>query len=58
MYIYIYAIMKTNCPTGYHHNSIVATHALGHMINCTLCAQVHELQKSHCGDNREGTLFS
>ena len=23
-----------------------------------LGAQVHELPKSHCGDNREGTLFS
>ena len=22
------------------------------------CAQVHELPQSHCGDNREGTLFS
>ena len=22
------------------------------------CAQVHELPPSHCGDNREGTLFS
>ena len=27
----------------------------------TMCppgAQVHELPQSHCGDNREGTLFS
>ena len=23
--------MKTMCPPGYHHNSFVATHALGHM---------------------------
>ena len=22
------------------------------------CAQVHELPQSHCGNNREGTLFS
>ena len=44
IYIYIYVIMKTMCPPGYHHNGFVATHALGHM--------------SHCGDNREGTLFS
>ena len=28
----IYAIMKTMCPPGYHHNGFVATHALGHMI--------------------------
>ena len=24
--------MKTKCPLSYHHNSFVATHALGHMI--------------------------
>ena len=24
--------MKTMCPPGYHHNGIVATHALGHMM--------------------------
>ena len=28
------------------------------MCNHTSCAQVHELPQSHCGDNREGTLFS
>ena len=28
------------------------------MSNRTSCAQVHELPQSHCGDNREGTLFS
>ena len=49
--------MKTMCPLGYHHNGFVATHALGHIM-CTSCAQVHELPQSHCGDNREGTLFS
>ena len=27
-----YAIMKTIGPAGYHHNGLVATHALGHMI--------------------------
>ena len=46
--------MKTMCPPGYHHNGLVATHALGR----TSCAQVHELPQGHCGDNREGTLFS
>ena len=56
--IYIYVIMKTMCPPGYHHNDFVASHALGHMMNRTSCAQVHELPQSHCGDNREGTLFS
>ena len=24
--------MKTMCPSGYHHNEFVATHALGHMM--------------------------
>ena len=28
------------------------------MCNRTLGAQVHELSQSHCGYNREGTLFS
>ena len=67
--IYIYEIMKTMCPPGYHHNGFVVTHALGHMmyglcpsaqvVMCTRsCAQVHQLPQSHCGDNREGTLFS
>ena len=41
--------MKTMCPPGYHHNGFVVG---------TSCAQVHELPQSHCGDNREGTLFS
>ena len=47
--------MKTMCPPGDHRNGFVATHALWH--NLTSCAQLHELPKSHCGDNREGTLF-
>ena len=24
--------MKIMCPPGYHHNGLVATHALGHMM--------------------------
>ena len=56
--IYIYAIMKTMCPPGYHPNNFVATHTLGYMMNRTSCAQVHELPQSHRGDNRESTLFS
>ena len=24
--------MKTMCPSGYHHNSFVATNVLGHMM--------------------------
>ena len=38
--------MKTMCPPGYHHNGFVTTHALG------------QVPQSHCGGNREGTLFS
>ena len=30
--IYIYEIMKTLCPPGYHHNGFMAIHALGHMM--------------------------
>ena len=43
----------TMCPPGYHRNGFVATFTL-----LRSCAQVHELTQSHCGDNREGTLFS
>ena len=28
----IHAIIKTICPTSYHHSGFVATHALGHMM--------------------------
>ena len=27
-----YAIMKSMCTPGYHHNGFVAIHALGHII--------------------------
>ena len=55
--------MKTACLPGYHHNGFVATHALGHMTysyrtSYTKDTKVHELPQSHCGYNREGTLFS
>ena len=30
--VYIYAIMKTMCPPGYHHNGLVIPRALGHMM--------------------------
>ena len=26
--------MKTMCPHSYHYNSVVATHALGHIMSC------------------------
>ena len=53
IYIYIlYLIMKTVClPVP-----VITTMALWH--NRTSRAQVYELIQSHCGDNREGTLFS
>ena len=50
--------MKTMCPPGYYHNGFVAIHALGHMMYVTSCPQVHELPQGHCGNNREGALFS
>ena len=51
MYIYIYAIMKIMCPSGFYHSSFMTTHAPGHMIygfrkcsgNRASCVQVHEL---------------
>ena len=48
MYIYIciYNIYK------YVHIYNISGH------NRTSCAEVHELPQSHCGDNREGKLFS
>ena len=50
----IYVIMKTmnNVPSMaeyHHHNSFVATHAIGHMI--------YEFPQSHCGHNREGIFI-
>ena len=37
---------KTICHPGYYHNGFMAWHV-----------QVHELPQSHCGDNREDTVF-
>ena len=53
--------MKTIFPPSYHDSGFMATHALDRRmmygihhgyIRDTSCAQVHELPKSHCGDNR------
>ena len=39
----VYAIMKTTCPPGYHHNGFVAIHALGHMMYvCTLLVPINQ----------------
>ena len=39
----IYAIMKTMCPPGYHHNGFLATRALRHTMNNV--ATVHHVPK-------------
>ena len=54
-YSNIFAIMKTMCPAGYYHVPYIMYIIMYIMYNRTLCAQVPH---SHCGDNREGTLFS
>ena len=42
----IYAIMKTMCPPGYHHNGFMATHARGHMMyGCTMLFRSKFAQK-------------
>ena len=50
--------MKTMCPPSYHHNSFVATRALGHMMyGCTLLVPMNQRvlkklskeHKCHCG---------
>ena len=33
---------KTMCPSGYHHNGFVASHALGHMMY-----DVHNVHDAH-----------
>ena len=37
---------------------VITTMALWQRMHLGSCARVHELPQSHCGDNREGTLFS
>ena len=56
----LYAIIKTMYCRGYDRNGFVGTQAVGQMMYGYVisCTQVHELPQSHCGDNREGTLFS
>ena len=36
VYMYIYVIMQTMRPPGYHHKCFVAIRALGHMIGKTV----------------------
>ena len=59
----IYEIMKNNVlsrlsPQWVCGNSCTWAHDVRLSPNRASCAQVHELPQSHCGDNREGTLFS
>ena len=42
----LYAITKTMCPPGYHHNDFVATHALGHMMYVSY-THTHSLTHTH-----------
>ena len=44
----IYVIMKTMCPRGYHHNGLMATHALGHMCMSCHKAIVVITGRAHC----------
>ena len=50
--MYIYVIMKTMCPPGYHHNGFVATHAhdVHHVPKCMSChkAIVVITGRAHC----------
>ena len=56
IYMVMYVIMKTMRPPSCHHNDMVVTCTWAydvpwaHVPKCML--------QSHCGDNREGTLFS
>ena len=47
----IYAIMKTMCPPGYHHNGFVATHALGHMMYGYRIYRIFIMKKSYLLEN-------
>ena len=54
IYIYIYIYIHINIDTYMYIWYIWYIR----LMNRTSCAQVHQLPQSHCGDNREGTLFS
>ena len=62
IYIYIYIYIQSWKQFAL---PVITTMALWQLMHfetwctsCTPCAQVHELPQSHCGDNREGRLFS
>ena len=48
-----YAIIKTKCPSGYHGNGFVATHALGHMMyRYTLLVPMNQKMLKKSGKER------
>ena len=56
----VYAIMKTMCPPGHHHNGFVEHSSVHWYQQCVTVhhVPVHELPQSHCGNNWGGTLLS
>ena len=56
----VYAIMKTMCPPGHHHNGFVEHSSFHWYQQCVTVhhVPVHELPQSHCGNNWGGTLLS
>ena len=54
MYIYVYIYIYI-CN---HESNVPSRLSPQWLCGKASCAQVRELPQSHCGDNREGTLFS
>ena len=57
IYIYIYVCIIYIYIYTYIYMYIIYIY-ITQLMHRTSCAQVHELPQCHCGDNREGTLFS
>ena len=52
IYIYIYTIVYTMCPPGYHHNGFMATPELGHrMYGYTLLDCI--MESPECSNYKE-----
>ena len=56
IYINIYAYIYIYIYICNHENNVLSR--LSPQCLCGNCAQVHELPQSHCGYNREDTVFS
>ena len=54
----VYAIMKTMCPPGHHHNGFVEHSSVHWYQQCVTVhhVPVHELPQSHCGNNWGGHI--